>query len=257
MRRAGIVGAALGALTACGSDTLAPDADAPSVSLAVSPCCIVTTPGAQLTLSATASDNVGVQHVAFFFRTPADSAATQFADDSTAPYTAVYPAAGFVTGHDGSHQLWAKALDAAGNSAVSTVALTVDLTVPTVTISVPPGRVTFDVAFPVTVNASEPLLQVDLYDGDSLIASAYEPTLPRTLFEAISKVHNGVRVFTARVRDRAGNEAVSAPDTVDVDIRWEWEANLSEPSVLAAVTSAPTGIYAAGSDYSAYQAALI
>ena len=255
-RRAGVLAACLGVLTACSNDSTAPDGEAPTVSIAVTPCCVVTTPGSQVTVTATASDNVGVQHVAFFARAPGESSAAQFADDNVAPYTAEFPPAGFVTGNDGSYQVWAKAYDAAGNSAISTAVLTVDFTAPTATLSVP-GRVTFDVAFPVTVNASEPLLQIDLYDGDSLVASAYEPTLPKTLFENITAAHNGRRVFSARVRDRAGNEAATAPESTFVDIRWLWDATADLHTVLSAVTPIAGAVYAAGSDWSSSKALLI
>lgn len=251
IRRAGIVGAALGVLTACTGDSVAPDGEAPSVWLAVSPCCIVTTPGTRLTLTAGVNDNIGVQHVAFLSRAPGDSVATQFADDSSAPYRAEYPSGGFTVGRDGAYEVSAKAYDASGNSAISTASVTLDLTPPTVTISVLAGRVTFGVAFPVTVNASEPLQQIDLYDRDSLVASAYEPMLPRTLFETFSKAHNGVRVFTARVRDRAGNEAVSAPDTVVVDIRWTWDVTpvIDQSSWFNAVAVSGNAVYTTGTQF--------
>lgn len=239
------------AILSCG-ESAKPDNQAPDVALALAPCCLVTIPGTQLTLTATASDNAGVQHVAFVASTPSRPAGVRFADDSTAPYSTIYPPTGFAVDDDGAYVLAAVAYDAVGNFATDTVALTVaiDVTPPVVTVSAPPGRVTFNVAFPVTVNASEPVLKIELYDGDSLVTSAFEPTLPRTLYENLTAAHNGVRILKTRVWDRAGNVTDGPSDAVVVDIRWVWDSTARAwDTEFRGVVAGAGGVYAGGSHF--------
>jgi len=100
-------------LAGCG-DAAAPDTKAPTVDIKLSPCCLVTIPGTQVTIDAGATDNVGVEHVEFLARTPSRQTPVKFADDSTAPFSTVYPPAGFGNGDDGAYALSVKAYDAAG-----------------------------------------------------------------------------------------------------------------------------------------------
>ena len=77
-----------------------------------------------ITLSATASDNVGVSYVDFYVD------GVLKGSDAAAPYSMTLDS---TTLADGSHSLTAKAFDAAGNSATSTaVAFTVSNTAPAV-----------------------------------------------------------------------------------------------------------------------------
>ena len=79
-----------------------------------------------MTLSATASDNVGVAEVQFFV----DNNTTPLATDTSAPYSASWNT---TTVTNGTHTLAAKAYDAAGNINTSTVTVTVansDITAP-------------------------------------------------------------------------------------------------------------------------------
>ncbi len=235
-------------LAGCG-DAAAPDTKAPTVDIKLSPCCLVTIPGTQVTIDAGATDNVGVEHVEFLARTPSRQTPVKFADDSTAPFSTVYPPAGFGNGDDGAYALSVKAYDAAGNVGTGSVALTVamDVTPPSVTLTAPTGRITSRVGLPVTVNASEALSRVEIYDGTTLVASAIEPVLPKQLYVPITAAENGTRLLSARAWDRAGNAADSPPDTVIVDIRWEWDVTpVLTGSMFQAVTVADGSIYAAG-----------
>jgi len=247
-RRHGSVSAGLVVVMVACADGTGSDTEPPSVSVALSPCCLVTIPGSQVSLTATASDNIGVEHVAFFVRAPGESTAVKFADDSVAPYTASYPPSGFMTGDDGSYELSAKAYDAAGNAGTRSIQLTVtlDRTPPTVTLATPGGRITSAVALPVTVSASEPLSRVELYEGTTRVASAIDPTLPKVLYAPLSAAQNGVRILTARAWDRAGNGADSPPDTALVDIRWEWDVTPVASALFEALTTTGSSVYAAG-----------
>ena len=82
--------------------------------------------GTAVTLSATASDNVGVTQVQFFV----DNNTTPLATDTSSPYSASWNT---TTVTNGTHTLTAKAYDAAGNINTSTVTVTVansDITAP-------------------------------------------------------------------------------------------------------------------------------
>jgi PKD repeat protein len=93
-------------LTACPSSTPPPAADttAPSVSLTASPSSV--TVAGNVTLSATATDAVGVTKVMFF------AGSTQIGEDTSAPYTWSDP---ITRAQNGERSYSAKALDAAGN----------------------------------------------------------------------------------------------------------------------------------------------
>ncbi|MDX2006383.1 MAG: Ig-like domain-containing protein [Meiothermus sp.] len=119
-----ILGLAL-LLGGCGSTsggTPAPgpsDTTPPTVSLGASST-NVTAPGS-ITLTATASDNVGVTKVEFF------DGATKLGEDTSAPYTQTLS---YTAANNGSKSYTAKAFDAAGNSQTS-AALAVTVNIPT------------------------------------------------------------------------------------------------------------------------------
>ncbi len=95
-------------LSACSPATTPPDTQAPSVSLAASPTTLAA--GGNVTLIASASDNVGVSKVEFY------DGATKLGENVAAPYT--FNAAVTTTG---VHPYTARAYDAAGNVGVSAV----------------------------------------------------------------------------------------------------------------------------------------
>ncbi|SMB83781.1 Ig-like domain-containing protein [Deinococcus hopiensis] len=97
-------------LSACGSGGPTPTQDtvAPTVGLSASPGTL-TSPG-DVTLTATASDNVGVTKVEFYDGT------TLLSTDSTAPYTFIQLQ---TATSNGTHRYTARAYDAAGNSTAS------------------------------------------------------------------------------------------------------------------------------------------
>ena len=89
-----------------------------------------------VTLSASASDNVGVTQVQFFV----DNSSTALATDTTSPYSATWNTTAV---SNGTHTLSAVARDAAGNTTTSTRSVTVanpDVAAPTVAVTAPSGR---------------------------------------------------------------------------------------------------------------------
>lgn len=104
-----------GPVQACqGGSPPPPDTTPPSVSLSA-PADGATVSG-QITLSASASDNVGVDRVEFRID------GSLLASDSSAPYSSNWDSS---TVSDGSHQISAEAFDAAGNSASDVINVTV------------------------------------------------------------------------------------------------------------------------------------
>ena len=106
-----------------------PDTTNPTVSI-TAPATGATVSGS-VALAATASDNVGVSRVEFRVD------GTLVLSDTTAPFAATWDATGASAG---AHTITATAYDAAGNSSVSTVSVTVptpDTTNPSVSITSP------------------------------------------------------------------------------------------------------------------------
>lgn len=110
-------------LAACGGGgTTTPPADTtkPTVSLGASSTNVVA--AGDVTLTATAADNVGVTKVEFY------EGATKLSEDTTAPYTHTLS---FTAASNGSKSYTARAFDAAGNNETSAaVSVTVNIVVP-------------------------------------------------------------------------------------------------------------------------------
>src|SRR5439155_5927 len=109
-----------------------PDTTPPSVSLTL-PANNSVIAGSSVTVSATASDNVGVSGVQFQL-----DGANLGIEDTTSPYSIVWNT---TTTTSGPHTLTAKARDAAGNTTISTpMNVTVDNQAPTGTIRINNGN---------------------------------------------------------------------------------------------------------------------
>ena len=170
-----------------------------------------------VTISATATDNVGVAGVRFLV----DGAALG-AEDLTAPYQIEWNT---TLASSGSHTLTAIARDAAGNETTSApVTVNVDNTppadtaAPTVAIASPAAGSTVSGAVTVSASASDDLGVVGvqfMLDGAQLgpedIVAPYSVSWDTTLSAP------GGHTLTAIARDAAGNSAGSPPVTVTVD----------------------------------------
>ena len=170
-----------------------------------------------ITVSANASDNVGVVGVQFKL-----DGANLGAEDTTAPYSVNWDTATAVNGS--SHTLTADGRDAAGNTTTtSAVTVTVsngpppDTTPPTVTISAPASGATVSGTTAVSASASDDVgvagVQFQL-DGANL--GAEDTTAPYSINWDTTTTADGTHTLKAVARDAAGNTTTSAAVTVTV-----------------------------------------
>jgi hypothetical protein len=189
-----------------------PDTTPPTVSLAASTT-NVTSPQT-LTLTATASDNVGVTKVEF------RRGATKIGEDTSAPYTFDVP---LTAADNGSATFTARAFDAAGNGSSSSVVVNVnipvtDTTPPTVSLASSASSVTSAQTLTLTASASDNIgvTKVEFYRGATKLGE--DTSAPFTASLALTSADNGSLGFTARAFDAAGNQADSSAVTVNVAI---------------------------------------
>src|SRR5437899_4932420 len=171
-----------------------------------------------VTLTATASDNVGVARVEFY-----DGGVLK-GTDTTAPYTYAWA---FTSANNGTHSWTARAYDAAGNTSLSApVSLTVNLsassdtTPPTVSISSPTAGNSYSFTQTVSIVASAfdnvGVTKVEFYDGGVLKGTA--TTAPYSYPWSIAQADDGTHTWTAKAYDAAGNTATSAAVLLYVNI---------------------------------------
>ena len=192
-----------------------PDTTPPTVAM-TAPANGATVSG-NVTVSANASDNVGVVGVQFQL-----DGANLGAEVTIAPYSITWNSTAV---SNGSHALTAIARDAAGNKTTATpVSVTVsngpppDTTPPTVSITAPANGATVSGSVTVSANASDNVavagVQFEL-NGSPLGAedtsSPYAVTWNTTAFA------NGSYTLTAVASDTSGNSTTSSPVTVTVN----------------------------------------
>jgi hypothetical protein len=223
--------------TAIAFSVAAPDTTAPTVSLSA-PAGGATVTGT-VSVSATASDNVGVAGVQFLL-----DGAVLGAEDTAAPYTVSWNSAGAI---NGAHTLSARARDAAGNQTTSAaVSVTVsnaapDTTPPTVSVSAPAAGATVTATVNVSATASDNVGVAGvqfLLDGANL--GAEDTVAPYTVSWNTASATNGAHTLTARARDAAGNQTTSAAASVTV--------SNAAPSGLAAALAFNEGSGTASAD---------
>ena len=167
-----------------------------------------------VTISASASDNVGVSKVELYVN------AVLQATDTTSPYTFNWNTA---TLANGSYALTAKAYDAAGNVGLSSsVTVTVnnvvaDTTAPTVAISSPANNASVSGAAVISVSASDNVgvSKVELYVN--AVLQATDTASPYTFSWNTATLANGSYALTAKAYDAAGNVVQSSSVTVSVN----------------------------------------
>src|SRR2546430_570897 len=186
------------------------DTTAPTVSL-TAPAAGATVSGST-TVSATATDNVGVVGVQFKL-----DGANLGGEDTTAPYSVSWNTA---TASAGTHTLTAVARDAAGNTrtsaAVSVTVANLDTTLPTVSITAPTAGATVSGTVTITASASDNVgvTRLDyLLDGSPVVISS-PPSL--TFAWNSNTASPGTHTLTVKAYDAAGNTATSAAVTVTV-----------------------------------------
>jgi hypothetical protein len=166
-----------------------------------------------ITVSATAADNVAVAGVQFYL-----DGNPLGAEDTASPYSLSWDT---TTVSDGGHTLSAVAWDTSGNRSIApdpTVTVTVDNTVPAVSITAPAGGSTVSGTTAVTATASDNVgvvsiqFQIDGANLGSTITAA-----PYTVTWDTTTVGNGSHQLTAVAKDAAGNTTTSAVTTVTVN----------------------------------------
>ena len=170
-----------------------------------------------VTVSANASDNVGVAGVQFEL----DGAALG-AEQTSAPYSVSWNSTAVP---NGNHSLTAVARDAAGNKTTATlVTVTVsngggggDTTPPTVSMTAPAGGATVTGTVTVSANASDNVGVVGVqFELDGAPLGAEDTTAPYSISWDSTTTANGSHSLSAVARDAAGNKGTATPVTVTV-----------------------------------------
>jgi Bacterial Ig domain/Protein of unknown function (DUF1565)/Fibronectin type III domain len=189
------------------------DTTAPTVSVSSSQTSV--TSATSITLSATASDNVGVVKVAFF------EGSSKLGEDGSQPYEF---SLNLDSSDNGSHTFVAKALDAAGNEASDDVTVTVnistaDTTAPNVSLSSSGSSVSPNADYiTLTANASDNVAvsKVEFYQNDGLIFTSASAPYKKTV--GLTVYNNGANSFKAIAYDTSGNTKTSNLVTVNVNV---------------------------------------
>jgi hypothetical protein len=211
------------------------DNKAPTVSI-TSPASGTTYTTAQtVTVSASASDNLGVAKVEFYRGGVLQST------DTAAPYSHAWSVSSSL---NGAHSWTAKAYDAAGNSRTSAaVSLTVnissaDTTLPTVSITSPASGTSYTTAQTVAINGSASdnvgVTKVEFYRGGVLQST--DTAAPYSQAWPVSSSLNGTHSWTAKAYDAAGNNKTSVAVSLTVNIS---AADTTLPTV--SITSPASG----------------
>ena len=184
-----------------------PDTTAPTVALTAP--ANGATVAATVSVTATATDSVGVSGVQFLL-----DGAVLGAEDTVAPYAVSWNT---LTTTNGSHVVTARARDAAGNLATSTaVTVTVtnpvaDTTAPTVALTAPANGATLAATVAVTATAADSVgVSGVQFLLDGALLGAEDTVAPYAVSWNTLTTTNGSHVVTARARDAAGNLATAA-----------------------------------------------
>lgn len=164
--------------------------------------------GGTVLISATASDNLGVTQVEFY------AESTLIGTDTSAPYEVSWNSTSMA---DGLRVLKAKAHDAAGNTATSSIVVTLDNTPPDAALTSPAQNayVRGTVLINATASDTQGIARVEFYDGATLIGTDFNSSYQGAWYTA--GVANGAHTLTAKAFDNAGNVSTTASVAVTVD----------------------------------------
>ncbi len=197
--------------------------------------------GSAVTVSANASDNVGVVGVQFKL-----DGANLGTEDTSSPYSISWNTTG---ASNGAHTLTAVARDAAGNMTTSTVInVTVDNSAPTVSITSPVSstRVTDTISINATASDNTSVAGVQFkLDGANL--GAEDTSSPFSLSWNTATTTDGTHSLTAVARDPAGNTTTSSVITVIVDNTGP-TVSVTAPSAGALVSGSAVTVSGTASD---------
>jgi hypothetical protein len=201
-----------------------PDTQLPTVS--------ITSPAAgnvsgTVSISATASDNVGVLGVQFQL-----DGVNLGAEDVTAPYTISWNTIGL---SNGSHTITAKARDAGGNIGTADVVVNInnDVNAPSVAITAPAAG-DVDGTISVTASASDNVGVVGVqFQLDGVNLGTEDLVAPYAVSWNTTLIANGNHTLTAKARDAAGNITTSTSVIVTVN-------NIPDTESPTVVVTAPS-----------------
>lgn len=208
------------------------DTIAPTISLSASSTNIIA--ATNLTLSATASDNVGVTKVEFY------DGANLISSDLTAPYAHTI---NLTAGNNGTKTFKAIAYDAAGNATPTAgliVSIDIDTTPPSsVNLVSSSSNITAAGSFTLTTTAvdNKAVSKVEFYDGTTLLGT--DTVSPFTYSVSVTSANNGTKNYTSKAFDEAGNSTVSNAVNVVINI------DTSMPTV--SLSSSSLNVTSAGS----------
>lgn len=220
-----------------GTGTPPPAGDSVSPSVNVTGPTGGSTVSGTVTLSATASDNVGVAGV--WFTVDGNTVGNE---DTSAPYQISWNTAG---ASNGSHQIRALARDAAGNTTTSSpVSVTVsnasaDTTAPTVSLSAPASGATVSGTVTVSASASDNVGVTSVqFTLNGVNLGSPDTSAPYSISWNTSGAANATHALRAVAVDAAGNTTTSAARSVTVN---NVSADTTAPTVsLSAPSSGAT-----------------
>ncbi len=167
--------------------------------------------GTAVSLSATASDNVGISRVDFY-----RDSNVLLGTDNTSPYGISWNSTSTTSG---AHTIFAIATDTVGNTKTSSVvSVTVDNTGPTVSISEPANGAFLSGTVTVAATAADnvAVAKVEFY-SDSNVLLTTDTTSPYSAGWNSTIVTNGAHTLYAIAEDTSGNRTTSALINITVD----------------------------------------
>ncbi len=213
------------------------DTTAPTVSISSSASSVTT--ASTITLTATASDNVGVASVDFL------DGSTVIATDTSAPYST---SVALSSSNNGTKNYTAKAKDAAGNTATSSV-VPVTVNIPqacaTVAYSVSLASSVSSVTAPGSISLTSNVTpdssttKVEFFDGSTSIGT--DTSSPYSTSVSFTSANNGTKTYTAKVSGTSATcnptPATSAAITVTVNIQ-----ATTTPTASVSLSASPSSI---------------
>jgi len=167
-----------------------------------------------VTLTATATDDSSVTSVVF----KANGVIVATVSGSASPYSTSWTTTGGAYADGTKVTLTATATDLAGLSSTATETVTVDNSLPSVSITAPTAGATVSGSVPLTVTTSDagsPVAKIEyLVDGNVVATST---TSPFGVMWNSASVANGSHSITARATDGAGNQTTSSAVGVTVN----------------------------------------
>jgi hypothetical protein len=167
--------------------------------------------GTAVSLTATASDNVGISQVDFY-----RDSNVLLGTDNTSPYGISWNSTSTTSG---AHTIFAVVMDTAGNTKTSTaVSVTVDNTGPTASLSAPANGAfvmgTLTISATATDNVA--VAKVEFYRDSNVLLST-DTTSPYSLSWNSTTVTSGAHTLYAIAQDTVGNRTTSASISITVD----------------------------------------